>query len=192
MNSSNIKMYRCTNCRNPSAALRKCSGCAKARYVFACGYPSTLTDFNCQISTATGTARKPTGGSTKDVQNRSGLKRFVWYASFALTPCFRPPPNDFADVGAVLPPLGMSAAFCHMSVKTCPCDRSALVWTALAPCRKRPKGCSSSKHRLRSVHTGRFRLIFEKKMARTCSFPGSTGLVTQTVHRHLVPGFKHL
>lgn len=28
-----VALYRCSYCSNPSAALRKCSGCAKTRYV---------------------------------------------------------------------------------------------------------------------------------------------------------------
>ena len=32
INSNSVELYRCTNCRNPSATLRKCSGCAKAKY----------------------------------------------------------------------------------------------------------------------------------------------------------------
>lgn len=32
INSNSVELYRCTYCRNPSAALRKCSGCGKVRY----------------------------------------------------------------------------------------------------------------------------------------------------------------
>ncbi|TCD65203.1 hypothetical protein EIP91_002989 [Steccherinum ochraceum] len=32
INSNSVELYRCSYCRNPSAALKKCSGCAKARY----------------------------------------------------------------------------------------------------------------------------------------------------------------
>ncbi|KAJ7089251.1 hypothetical protein B0H15DRAFT_840062 [Mycena belliarum] len=31
-NSANLELYRCSWCRNPSAALRKCAGCSKTRY----------------------------------------------------------------------------------------------------------------------------------------------------------------
>ncbi|TCD65202.1 hypothetical protein EIP91_002988 [Steccherinum ochraceum] len=32
INSNSVELYRCSYCRNPSAALKKCSGCTKARY----------------------------------------------------------------------------------------------------------------------------------------------------------------
>jgi len=38
VNTNNVELYRCSWCRNPSAVLRKCSGCAKTRYC----------DSNCQ------------------------------------------------------------------------------------------------------------------------------------------------
>lgn len=33
INPNSVELYRCTYCRNPSAALKKCSGCGKVRYV---------------------------------------------------------------------------------------------------------------------------------------------------------------
>ncbi|KAJ2912907.1 hypothetical protein MD484_g7504, partial [Candolleomyces efflorescens] len=33
ISSNQVDLYRCSHCGNPSAALRKCSGCEKARYV---------------------------------------------------------------------------------------------------------------------------------------------------------------
>ncbi|KAG5654548.1 hypothetical protein H0H81_000073 [Sphagnurus paluster] len=39
VNTNSVALYRCSFCGNPSAVLRKCSGCAKARYV-------TLTQYS--------------------------------------------------------------------------------------------------------------------------------------------------
>ena len=31
---NSVELYRCSYCRNPSASLKKCSGCGNARYVY--------------------------------------------------------------------------------------------------------------------------------------------------------------
>lgn len=36
MNSNTVVLYRCSYCNNPSAALRKCGGCGKTKYVAIC------------------------------------------------------------------------------------------------------------------------------------------------------------
>ena len=37
INSNTVELYRCTYCRNPSAGLKKCSGCGKVRSVVQIG-----------------------------------------------------------------------------------------------------------------------------------------------------------
>lgn len=46
INLNSVELFRCTSCRNPSAALKKCSGRGKARYNPACLlFQHALTNF---------------------------------------------------------------------------------------------------------------------------------------------------
>ena len=64
LNTSNAAMLRCSYCHNPSAVLRKCGGCSKARYV-ECREPYLFFRLPRPSGIATPPVRSCIGQSTR-------------------------------------------------------------------------------------------------------------------------------